>query len=137
MPIPYSQQVDPLDLYGNVAIGIRLPLGGPFSSTYSTEEQIKSNLINLLLTNKGERIMNPQFGCDLGRVLFEGIVDDLNDKIRELITTNVAVFVPQVEIIDIIINEDSSYNNSNTISITLKYRLIISGNSNQITVQFI
>jgi len=141
MPVPQPIRVNPLDLQGNIAIGVSLPFNGfygrPFSSTYSTEEQIKSNLINLLLTNKGERIMNPNFGADLGRILFEGITEDTNAKITELINTNVAIFVPEVAIDDIIINDSPSYNNSNTISITIQYRLLISGRSNQITVQFI
>ncbi len=81
--------------------------------------------------------MNPNFGADLGRILFEGITEDTNAKITELINTNVAIFVPEVAIDDIIINDSPSYNNSNTISITIQYRLLISGRSNQITVQFI
>ena len=84
MPIPQTIRVNPLDLQGNIAIGVSLPFDGPaaFNSTYSTADQIKSNLINLLLTNKGERIMNPEFGADLKIVLFEGITEDTSDIIR-------------------------------------------------------
>ena len=56
MPIPQTVRVNPLDLQGNIAIGVSLPFNGPagpFNSTYSTKDQTKSNLINLLLTNKG------------------------------------------------------------------------------------
>jgi len=136
MPIPQTIQVNPLDLQGNIAIGVSLPFNGPvaFNSTYSTADQIKSNLINLLLTNKGERIMNPQFGADLKTVLFEGITDDTSTIIRNLISTNVAIFVPEVTIVNVDIVKDPNYN---TISVTIQYRLNISGNSDQITVQFI
>ena len=75
MPIPQTIQVNPLDLQKNIAIGVSLPYNGPagpFNSTYSTKDQVKSNLINLLLTVPGERIMNPDFGCRLREVLFEG-----------------------------------------------------------------
>jgi len=68
MPIPQTTRVNPLDLQGNIAIGISLPFSGPsgpFNKTYSTADQIKSNLINLLLTDKGERVFNPDFGVDL------------------------------------------------------------------------
>jgi phage baseplate assembly protein W len=140
MPIPQTTRVNPLDLQGNIAIGVSLPFdgpAGPFNSTYSTKDQIKSNLINLLLTNKGERIMNPEFGCDLKTVLFDGVTEDLNVRIRDLIYTNVGIFIPDVQIDDIEINNNPDYNNINTISVTIKYRLRISQNVDQITVQFI
>jgi hypothetical protein len=136
MPIPQTTQINPLDLQGNIAIGISLPFNGPaaFNSTYSTTEQIKSNLVNLLLTNKGERVMNPEFGCDLRTVLFDGIVEDTLDKIRSLINTNVAIFVPEVTVVSIDITKDEDHN---TISISMQYRVNISGQADQITVQFI
>ena len=87
MPTSQISRVNPLDLQGNIAIGVSLPFNGPagpFNSTYSTKDQIKSNLINLLLTNKGERIMNPEFGADLGKALFEGITDDIKEDIKSL-----------------------------------------------------
>jgi phage baseplate assembly protein W len=139
MPIPQTTRVNPLDLQGNIAIGVSLPFNGPagpFNSTYSTEQQIKSNLINLLLTNKGERIMNPEVGCDLGTVLFEGITDDTKELIVNLINTNVNIFVPEVQLDEILVEEAPQYNN-NSVSVTVKYRIRISQNANQVTVQFI
>lgn len=139
MPIPQTVRVNPLDLQGNIAIGVSLPFdgpSGPFNSTYSTQTQIKSNLINLLLTNKGERIMNPEFGCDLGTALFEGITEETSELIKNLINTNVEIFVPEVQIIDVIVNQDTSQNN-NTISVTVNYKLRISQQADQVTVQFI
>lgn len=136
MPIPQTVRVNPLDLQGNIAIGVSLPFNGPvaFNSTYSTTEQIKSNLINLLLTNKGERIMNPEFGADLKTVLFEGITEDTSDMIRNLISTNVSIFVPEVTVTNLNINKQED---QNTISITVQYRINLSGQADQITVQFI
>jgi phage baseplate assembly protein W len=138
MPIPQTIRVNPLDLQKNVAIGVSLPFNGPkgpFNSTYSTQDQAKYNLINLLLTNKGERVFNPEFGTDLKRVLFEGITEDIVPVIQNLVTTNVNIFVPEVQVTDIIINTDNKENNS--ISITVTYQLRISGTSDQITVEFI
>jgi len=136
MPIPQVTQVNPLDLQGNIAIGVSLPFNGPvaFNSTYSTADQIKSNLINLLLTNKGERLYNPEFGANLKKVLFEGITEDTSITIQNLIYTNVGVYIPEITINDIKIITDQD---NNTISITIAYTLNISGTSNQITVQFI
>jgi phage baseplate assembly protein W len=137
MPIPQTTRVNPLDLQKNIAIGVSLPFNGPsgpFNKTYSTKEQIKSNLINLLLTNKGERVFNPEFGADIRRVLFEGITEDTSVLIQNLITTNVNYFIPEVNVVDVEVepNEDN-----NSYNITLKYSLVISGTADQITVQFI
>jgi phage baseplate assembly protein W len=136
MPIPQTIRVNPLDLQNNIAIGIALPFNGPgvFNSTYSTRDQIKSNLINLLLTNKGERIMNPEFGADLKTVLFEGMVEELDEQIKRLIVTNVSIFVPEIQTEKIYIDQDRT---SNTVSVTIEYKIILSGVKDQITVQFI
>jgi phage baseplate assembly protein W len=137
MPIPQTTRVNPLDLQKNIAIGVSLPFdgpSGPFNKTYSTADQIKSNLINLLLTNKGERLFNPEFGADLKTVLFEGITEDTTALIQDLVTTNVVYFVPEVQVNEVLVTPDQD---TNTISVTVKYQLIISGTSDQITVQFI
>ena len=137
MPIPKTTRIDPLDLQKNIAIGVSLPFNGPagpFNKTYSTQEQAKSDLINLLLTNKGERVFNPDFGTDLRTVLFEGITEDIVPLIKSLVTTNVNAYVPAVIVSDIIIKKDEDHN---TISITVTYRMRVSGQADQITVQFI
>jgi len=138
MPIPQTVRVNPLDLQGNIAIGVSLPFNGPsgpFNSTYSTQDQIKSNLLNLLLTNKGERVFNPEFGADLGVALFEGINENIVGTITDLINTNVAIFVPEVQVTNVAV--DINTPDSNTVSVTVEYKIRISGREDQITVQFI
>jgi phage baseplate assembly protein W len=44
---------------------------GPFKLSYTTEEQAISNLINLLMTRKSERYMQPNFGTILRDFVFE------------------------------------------------------------------
>jgi phage baseplate assembly protein W len=137
MPIPQTIRVNPLDLQGNIAIGCSLPFNGPagpFNSTYSTKDQVKSNLINLLLTSPGERIMNPQFGCNLRNTIFEGINEDLTESIQNIISTSVSIFVPEVELTEILV--DISNPDSYTVSVIIKYRLIISQEADQVTLQF-
>jgi len=68
------------DLDPDVLIGLQLPLGvhqdGVFKQTQTLLEQTKSNIKNLLLTRRGERLGNPTFGSDLLSVVFEPINDD-------------------------------------------------------------
>jgi phage baseplate assembly protein W len=134
MPIPQVIRIDPRDLDKNVSIGISLPFNasGVFPKTYSTKEQIKSNLINLLLTYKGERIENPEFGADLPRLLFEPISDDTFYKIQDQILTNVGIYIPEVTILNIEINPNTD---KNTILIKIEYKLNISGQQDNIIIE--
>ena len=63
------------DLNPDVFIGIALPLeygiNGFFNKTRTTLQQVKYNIQNLLLTQKGERLGNPEFGSNLMKVVFE------------------------------------------------------------------
>ena len=63
------------DLNEDVYIGLGLPLtyiikDGFFKRTKTALEQAKSNIKNLLLTNKGERLGNPTFGTNLLSLVF-------------------------------------------------------------------
>jgi len=135
MPIPQTIRVNPLDLQKNIVIGVSLPFNAPgvFNKTYSTKEQIKSNLINLLLTDKGERIMNPEFGADLRRSLFDNITTTSIDLLRVKIIDAINIFIPEVELenVDVESNIDD-----NTLNVTINYRLRISNTPDQVTVQF-
>ena len=133
MPIPQTIRVNPLDLRKNIAIGVSLPFKGPFKSTFTTKDQNKSNLINLLLTNKGERVMNPTFGCDIKKQLFQNITTDLQQNIINIIVDAVSIFIPEIQIglIEVVPNIDY-----NQISITVYYKIIISNTPGQVTIQF-
>ena len=135
MPIPQTILVNPLDLQKNIVIGVSLPFNakGVFNKTYSTKEQIKSNLINLLLTDKGERIMNPEFGADLRKSLFENMNNDSTELLRIKIIDAISIFIPEVELGNIDIENDFDYN---TLNVTVNYRLLISNTPDQVTVQF-
>jgi phage baseplate assembly protein W len=135
MPIPQIVRVDPLDLQKSRAIGISIPFngGGVFKSTLSTQSQIKSNLINLLLTSKGERIFNPNFGSDLKRLLFEPLTDTLTNSIKDNILMSINTFIPDIIVtsMDIIPNTEG-----NSITAMVSYKLKISGNKDQIYIDF-
>lgn len=135
MPIPQTIRVNPLDLQKNIVIGVSLPFNaaGVFNKTYSTKDQIKSNLINLLLTDKGERIMNPEFGADVRRSLFENITENNNDILRLKIIDAINIFIPEIQLESVDVIPDFDYN---TLNITINYRLLISNTPDQVTVQF-
>lgn len=84
----------------NSSIGVSLPFntegGGLFSRTYFSEDQAKTNLINLLSTRKGERLYHIDFGTDLYKAVFEQISDDgeLEGFIRSTIVKAMETWTP-------------------------------------------
>jgi phage baseplate assembly protein W len=135
MPIPQTIRVNPLDLQKNIAIGVSLPFNGPgvFNSTYATKDQIKSNLVNLLLTDVGERVMNPNFGCNLKRFLFEGITDSNIELLTTSLSNSISIYIPEITVTNISIVPTPD---SNLIDLTINYYLNISNTPDEVTVQF-
>ena len=97
-------QIDPINDRENVAIGIRFPFNveGVFYSTYTTKEQAKNNLINILLTEPGERIFLPNFGVGLRQLLFENEINE--DSLKEQIYSQVEQYLPQITITNITVS---------------------------------
>jgi phage baseplate assembly protein W len=111
----------------NIAIGIQLPFNGPtgvISSTVTSIEQATSNLKNLLLTFKGERIYQPNFGTDLSRILFQPNLSNLKPLITETITDAVAYWLPYINITDIeIVTAEDDPNITYEIKITISFNV--------------
>lgn len=123
----------PLDLEERKAIGFGFPLNGDavFVPTYFTRDQIKANLVNYLLTNKGERVFNPNFGANLRTLLFDQIDDLTTDSLRDIIQQDISRFFPNVVI------QEISFNNipdNNTINFTLTYSIVLFGIQDSINI---
>jgi len=97
---PRTSSVRSRDRDQDTFIGVSLPFGhsrhGWFRSTKTLLEQTKSNMKNLLLTVKGERVNQPELGCDLFNVLFEPMDDTLGEKIDASIRDAVGLWLPHV-----------------------------------------
>lgn len=126
-------KINPLDLKKNTAIGVMLPMGGApiFKSSYTTEEQAISNLKNLILTRKGERPFQPDFGTDVYSLLFEQITPDLGDTLDSTLRADIKYWLPYIIIDDILINVEEDYNR---VSISMKFKITENGANENITI---
>jgi phage baseplate assembly protein W len=98
--------------------------GGIFAVNYSTLTQAKDSLKNLILTHKGERIMEPEFGCDVWRVIFEQIDSDLiESRIENAILDAVSIWMPYITIDEIIFDYDDNDIDNNKIFLDIKFSL--------------
>jgi len=88
-------------------VGVQLPLTnspyGYFNPSITTEEQLKTNFKNLVLTIKGERLYRPEFGCEnLTATLFENPnIEDIQEKINTEIRDKTSLYLPRIKINDI------------------------------------
>jgi len=107
----------PLDLDARKIIGFKFPLNASavFNPTYQTKDQIKANLINYLLTNRGERLFNPTFGADLGKLLFSVIDNKDQEDLKQRIQSDINRFFP-----DVVINKIKFDNKTDQNQVNLK-----------------
>tara|TARA_R110001592_G_scaffold82912_3_gene245518 strand:+ start:305 stop:736 length:432 start_codon:yes stop_codon:yes gene_type:complete len=133
-------QINPIDLPQNdkVAIGVTLPFNGPgvFNSSYATKDQVKSNLINLLLTDPGERLMEPNFGVGVRSLLFEQYIDKENLKIKMI--DQASIYIPEIEISDIFIKRENTETTPelHTLQISIYYKVLSDRSIDAIEINF-
>lgn len=95
-------------------LGLLLPVergpSGYFNQGYEALTQTKSNLVNLILTKRGERIMQPDFGCRVHELLFDNITDDLVSNVKGAIEEAVQTWLPFISIREIKVAKDEDRN---------------------------
>jgi len=116
------RKINPLDRQPRKAIGVDLPFSGDavFNSTYQSKDALKVNLINYLLTNKGERPLNPTFGAGIRGLLFENINNEQLEDIKEDIANNITSFFPTIIPTKVEVLSDPD---TNIISFFLRYAI--------------
>jgi|TARA_R100000315_G_C5218928_1_gene131260 phage baseplate assembly protein W len=121
---PYLQDNNP-----NIKVGIDLPIrrddieDGWFASSKTTIEAVKNNIINLLNTNQGERLMQPTLGLDLRSLLFEQMTTETIMSVQNKILDTFQRWLPFVEVRDIRINNEAVEDNLNQIRVNIIFNI--------------
>ena len=98
---------------------------GIFAVNYTTLTQAKDSLKNLILTRKGERLMQPEFGCDVWKVLFEPLDGSLIEtSIENSIVEAVSIWLPYLNIDTIVFDYDENDIDNHRIILDIKFSLI-------------
>ncbi len=71
------------------------------------EKEIEQSLEILLWTETEEREMRPDFGCDLGSMVFEQLTTTYLTKVKDSIETAIIKYEPRIELHNIRIDVDS------------------------------
>jgi len=87
----------------------------------SEEEDIKESLNILLSTKPGERIMIPEYGCNLQKMVFEGIGVSTITQIKSMIQDAILFFEPRIILENIEVSKDSE--NDGLLLVNLVYTI--------------
>jgi len=128
-----NRRISPLDINKNVTIGVAFPLDNVnmFKGTQTLKEQVKSNLINLLLTEPGERVNEPNFGVGLKNLLFEPNLDV--EILKEKINTQIEFYIPTISLSGVDVN---SIEDEYKLFIVISYSFNLDGSSDAIQLNF-
>ncbi len=91
-----------------------------FNLNRTEKDAIRSDLLHLLLTNKGERLYLPDFGSDLRKYIFEPNDDITHGKIKDSLNESIKTYIP-----NLLVNEISFETNEieELIIVVLKYTI--------------
>jgi phage baseplate assembly protein W len=108
-------------------IGITLPIQlgntGYFQQSFDTLTQVKSNFINLILTRKGERVHQPEFGCGIHDYLFEQLTAENIEGARLSVVDAVERWMPFLELVQFELNSAPIDIDNNRLQLYVGYRL--------------
>jgi phage baseplate assembly protein W len=102
-----------------VTLPIRLGQTGMFDQSTTVIQQVRSNFKNLILTKKGERVGQPELGCDLWKILFEPMTEDTLEEARLAVADAVDRWLPFIELTNFQITQTVD---ENIINILCTYR---------------
>ena len=80
-------------------------------------EAIKADLLHLLLTRKGQRLYNPDFGTDLLIYIFEPLDGLTLTDIKTEVSTVVKKYLPNLEITDLTVEQSTESEYAATVTI--------------------
>lgn len=114
----------------NKVYGFQFPIGKTTTNGFLPKiaglELVKNNIQQLLLTERGQRVMLPNFGCNLKRYLFEPLDEQTFNSIKTEILTSIHNYAVGVEVIKLSVNALDSYGVEGLQAIEVKLTLKLS-----------
>lgn len=96
----------------------------------SYSDSIKSKVLHVIFTPRGQRLRLPSFGTNLIKYIFEPSVDTTLEMVKNEISQSIRTWVPNVEFDDITISDDE---NSEHGKIVVIHYSVIKGNIKEST----
>lgn len=77
---------------------------------YTNEESVKRSIRNLILTDKYDRLFQPELGCRIRNLLFENMSPVIEESIKSTIVETIEIYERRARIIDIIVQSNEARN---------------------------
>jgi len=123
--------------FNDYAYGLTIPVQkgdtGYFRQGFTSFDQARANLLNLLLTQRGERVMQPNFGTGLHSLLFEQATDDLEERLQLTIEESVNFWLPYINIEEIVVTMTDAMKDNNRADMSLRFTVGNDINTQEIT----
>lgn len=100
---------------------LQSPKGNYLRLTETTDEEIRTNLVHLLLTRRGSRYFLPDFGTRLYEYIFEPLDGATFEDIRSEIEEQISTYIPNLTINNITIEP---YTDTDEVEGQLDYELL-------------
>jgi phage baseplate assembly protein W len=112
--------------FEDYAIGITLPIqigNTAFNQSFITADQVKSNIKNLLLTKRFERLMQPEFGSGIQELLFNMNDEMFADNLENTIVDTLSKWLPYVNVETINIEQSNEFKDNNKVEVSVSFRV--------------
>jgi phage baseplate assembly protein W len=123
--------------YNDYAYGITLPIqigNTAFNQSFTSFEQVKSNIKNVLLTKRLERVMNPDFGSGLQELLFEMNDEILVSDVESVIRDAVEKWLPYVTLETVDVEVSNELKDRNQLNVSVTFRVSNNPNLDSVTI---
>ena len=117
-------------------LSIKFPFqrgSGQFPVPANDDEAIRSSLLQLLSTSKGERPMRPTFGVDSYAFIFDNDSDSSRRGLEAEIRSAISTWEPRVEVSEVSIETDA-INEPGMVTATIFYKVIQTGSTGSVTI---
>lgn len=110
-----------VDIYSDFKKDLSIsPLSNDLS-LFKNEDAVKESIKNLVLTDRGERLMQPNLGGNIRAMLFENMTPAGLKLIEDQVRTVIEIYEPRAKVMDVIVNGNL---NDNAVRVTVKFFIV-------------
>jgi phage baseplate assembly protein W len=100
----FTPQTKKISLYSDFKKDLELNLLTDDLAVTRDEDAVKEAMRNLMMTDRGERLMQPNLGAGLKELLFENLTPAVLEIIKDRVRTTLEIYEPRADIIDVTVS---------------------------------
>jgi phage baseplate assembly protein W len=99
----FSPRTKKINLYSDFKKDLEVNLLTDDLAVTRDEDAVKEAMVNLIMTDRGERLMQPNLGAGLKELLFENLTPATLELIKDRVKTTLETYEPRADIIDVMV----------------------------------